>query len=98
MIYKFHARIYVHNICARIITPCLSFQSDTKMDEKLTKLGNLMTASHSSCRDLYDCSCPELEELVRIRMMLLSPCTLQSSGVGLVDTIIDLLVYMWLPT
>ena len=27
-------------------------------------LGELMNASHASCRDLYDCSCPELEELV----------------------------------
>lgn len=24
-----------------------------------------MNESHASCRDLYDCSCPELEELVR---------------------------------
>ena len=32
---------------------------------KLKQLGNLMNASHKSCRDLYECSCPELEDLVR---------------------------------
>jgi N-acetylgalactosamine kinase len=30
----------------------------------LPRLAALMDASHASCRDLYDCSCPELEELV----------------------------------
>jgi N-acetylgalactosamine kinase len=25
-----------------------------------------MDASHTSCRDLYECSCPELEELVAL--------------------------------
>jgi len=29
----------------------------------LAALGGLMDASHASCRDLYDCSCDELEEL-----------------------------------
>ena len=33
-------------------------------DATLAALGALMDASHASCRDLYDCSCPELEELV----------------------------------
>ena len=31
---------------------------------KLEALGALMDASHASCRDAYECSCPELEELV----------------------------------
>jgi galactokinase len=29
-------------------------------------LGELMNGSHRSCSQLYDCSCPELEELVPI--------------------------------
>ncbi|CAI5725459.1 unnamed protein product [Hyaloperonospora brassicae] len=31
---------------------------------QLKSLGNVMTASHFSCRDLYECSCPELDALV----------------------------------
>ena len=32
----------------------------------LSVLGALMDASHASCRDLYQCSCPELDELVTL--------------------------------
>eukprot|EP00210_Caulerpa_lentillifera_P002957 g2824.t1 len=35
-------------------------------DEKLTLMGKLMNESHKSCRDFYDCSCAELEELVSV--------------------------------
>uniref|UniRef100_A0A0C9S9T9 TSA: Wollemia nobilis Ref_Wollemi_Transcript_6197_2086 transcribed RNA sequence n=1 Tax=Wollemia nobilis TaxID=56998 RepID=A0A0C9S9T9_9CONI len=35
-------------------------------DEVLEKLGNLMNESHESCSTLYECSCPELEELVKV--------------------------------
>ena len=42
---------------------CDSKQPDP---EKITNLGILMNASHDSCRDLYDCSCPELDEMVDI--------------------------------
>ncbi|KAL5103170.1 N-acetylgalactosamine kinase [Taenia crassiceps] len=34
--------------------------------EILRQLGELMNASHESCRDLYNCSCPELDRLIHI--------------------------------
>jgi len=37
--------------------------SDSASDALLTSLGDLMNATQDSCRDLYDCSCPELDEL-----------------------------------
>ncbi|KAL5983450.1 galactokinase [Asimina triloba] len=41
-------------------------QSKLSDEEKLKKLGDLMNESHYSCSVLYECSCPELEELVKI--------------------------------
>ena len=32
-------------------------------DDVLKELGALMNESHASCRDLYGCSCKELDEL-----------------------------------
>ena len=34
--------------------------------DQLNNLGQLMNESHESCRDLYDCSSPELEELTKM--------------------------------
>ncbi|XP_028109771.1 galactokinase-like isoform X1 [Camellia sinensis] len=35
-------------------------------EDMLKKLGDLMNESHYSCSVLYECSCPELEELVKV--------------------------------
>ncbi|XP_070619340.1 N-acetylgalactosamine kinase isoform X2 [Erythrolamprus reginae] len=35
-------------------------------DDAIALLGDLMNRSHASCRDLYECSCPELDQLVDI--------------------------------
>ncbi|KAK9139159.1 hypothetical protein Scep_008840 [Stephania cephalantha] len=39
--------------------------SNLSDEETLKKLGDLMNESHYSCSVLYECSCPELEELVK---------------------------------
>jgi len=36
--------------------------------DSLAELGQLMSASHESCRDLYECSCQELDRLVELAM------------------------------
>ncbi|KAJ7523644.1 hypothetical protein O6H91_18G056800 [Diphasiastrum complanatum] len=41
-------------------------ESNRSEDEALPELGDLMNESHSSCNLLYECSCPELEELVDV--------------------------------
>ncbi|KAH9322749.1 hypothetical protein KI387_017388, partial [Taxus chinensis] len=40
--------------------------SNLSDDEVLENLGDLMNDSHNSCSTLYECSCPELEELVKV--------------------------------
>ena len=39
---------------------------EVQNEETAKKLGDLMNASHISCRDLYDCSSEELEKLTNI--------------------------------
>ncbi|KAM4572770.1 N-acetylgalactosamine kinase [Odontesthes bonariensis] len=63
--FKLHQRAkHVYGEAARVMT----FKSvcDSGAAESVPLLGQLMNQSHASCRDLYECSCPELDQLVDI--------------------------------
>lgn len=55
---------HVYSEAARV----LQFKAvcDSASSDAVLQLGELMNQSHSSCRDLYECSCPELDQLVDI--------------------------------
>tara|TARA_B110000977_G_scaffold195880_1_gene275166 strand:- start:2787 stop:3626 length:840 start_codon:yes stop_codon:yes gene_type:complete len=52
--------VHVYSEAARV----LQFADECKDETSLNKLGELMDASHKSCKELYECSCAELDELV----------------------------------
>ena len=52
-------------MCARLSTAS-GDGYEKQSFEHLGALGKLMDASHASCRDLYECSCAELDELVAV--------------------------------
>ncbi|KAM9808367.1 N-acetylgalactosamine kinase [Neosynchiropus ocellatus] len=63
--FKLHQRAkHVYSEAARV----LKFKSvcDSRSPDSIRLLGDLMNQSHESCRDLYECSCPELDQLVEI--------------------------------
>nr|XP_057943337.1 N-acetylgalactosamine kinase isoform X2 [Doryrhamphus excisus] len=63
--FKLHQRAkHVYGEAARV----LRFKGvcDSGPAESIQLLGDLMNQSHASCRDLYECSCPELDQLVEI--------------------------------
>ena len=39
---------------------------DNQPEGALKQLGELMNGSHASCRDLYECSHPDLDRLVKL--------------------------------
>jgi galactokinase len=53
-------------VCACAALCCAGLQSDAAGDDKLSRLGGLMDASHASCAGLYECSCAELDALVGV--------------------------------
>ncbi|XP_050040105.1 N-acetylgalactosamine kinase [Dermacentor andersoni] len=47
---------------------CEGSHQSLSQSEQLSKLGQLMNESHTSCRDLYECSHPDLDLLVEISL------------------------------
>ncbi|XP_054793259.1 galactokinase [Prosopis cineraria] len=65
--YKLHQRAaHVYSEARRVHAFKDIVSSNLSEAETLKKLGDLMNESHYSCSVLYECSCPELEELVNI--------------------------------
>ncbi|KAH0933918.1 hypothetical protein HID58_011035, partial [Brassica napus] len=65
--FKLHQRAaHVYSEARRVHGFKDTVYSNLSDEEKLKKLGDLMNGSHYSCSVLYECSCPELEELVQV--------------------------------
>uniref|UniRef100_A0A7C9CS37 Galactokinase n=1 Tax=Opuntia streptacantha TaxID=393608 RepID=A0A7C9CS37_OPUST len=65
--YKLHQRAaHVYSEAKRVHAFKDSVSSNLSEEDMLKKLGDLMNESHYSCSVLYECSCPELEELVKV--------------------------------
>ncbi|KAJ4836089.1 galactokinase [Turnera subulata] len=65
--FKLHQRAaHVYSEARRVHAFKDTVSSSDSDEDKLKKLGNLMNDSHHSCSVLYECSCPELEELVKV--------------------------------
>jgi len=59
--FKLHDRaVHVYSEAARVH----KFSDECAANPSLQRLGELMNASHESCRKFYECSCEELDELV----------------------------------
>lgn len=55
-----------HTPAASTSTSSSNDEATTNTEALNTALGALMNATQASCRDLYDCSCPEIDELCSI--------------------------------
>ncbi|CAL4945264.1 unnamed protein product [Urochloa decumbens] len=65
--YKLFQRAsHVYSEARRVYAFRDTVSSKLSDEDKLKKLGDLMNESHNSCSVLYECSCPELEELVKV--------------------------------
>ncbi|CAN1281680.1 GAL1 [Linum perenne] len=65
--FKLHQRaVHVYSEAKRVHAFKDAVLAKLDDDDKLKQLGELMNDSHRSCSVLYECSCPELEELVKV--------------------------------
>ncbi|XP_057957905.1 galactokinase [Malania oleifera] len=65
--FKLFQRAYhVYSEAKRVHAFKDTVSSKSSEEDILKRLGDLMNESHYSCSVLYECSCPELEELVKI--------------------------------
>uniref|UniRef100_A0A1D1ZJE9 Galactokinase n=1 Tax=Anthurium amnicola TaxID=1678845 RepID=A0A1D1ZJE9_9ARAE len=62
----FQRASHVYSEAKRVHTFRETVLSELSDEDMLKRLGYLMNESHYSCSVLYECSCPELEELVEV--------------------------------
>ncbi|XP_042492387.1 galactokinase-like [Macadamia integrifolia] len=62
----FQRAFHVYSEAKRVHAFKDTVSSNLGDEDMLKKLGDLMNESHYSCSVLYECSCPELEELVKV--------------------------------
>jgi galactokinase len=58
--------LHVFNEAARVVKMYRVLAESSQGEETLVRLGELMNDSQRSCKELYDCSCEELDELCRL--------------------------------
>lgn len=70
--FKLHQRaVHVYEEASRVLQfkdICEGSGGPLSAAEQLSRLGQLMNESHTSCRDLYECSHPDLDRLVEISL------------------------------
>ena len=62
-----HRALHVFEEARRVLDfKAVLSSSESLPDEKLKYLGDLMNKTQTSCRDIYDCSCPEINDICQI--------------------------------
>ncbi|PWN46671.1 Galactokinase [Violaceomyces palustris] len=65
--FKLHARsVHVFSEALRVIQFKSLCSEESKGPSTYASLGELMSSSQASLRELYECSCPELDELIQL--------------------------------
>jgi N-acetylgalactosamine kinase len=65
--FSLHSRaIHVYSEAARVLAFARACTETAGIPCVASAIGTMMTASHNSCRDDYECSHPKLDELVEL--------------------------------
>ncbi|RWS12976.1 N-acetylgalactosamine kinase-like protein [Dinothrombium tinctorium] len=62
----FNRALHVYEEASRVLKVKKICEAAADSEEKLRTIAKLMTESHKSCKDLYECSCEELDHTVEI--------------------------------
>lgn len=65
-LHVFSEALRVSKFIGLLENPSVGYMDTGNSEEYNRALGDLMNATQASCRDLYECSCPELDQLCQI--------------------------------